>query len=76
MEANMIRIEDDAKMTAAIARCRKAHPKVRRIDASHVLVSGSKGAACTVTLAEPKAGLKLAARACTAITWRPRWSRR
>jgi hypothetical protein len=64
-KATMIKLERDAKMEAAITRCKKFHPKVRRIDANTVAVSGRCGQ-YTVKLAEPKAGLKLAECDCAA----------
>ena len=65
MQATMIKIEASEKMSAAIARCRKNHPKVRRVDASTVKVFGN-GGAYTVRFAEPKAGLRLALCDCKA----------
>jgi len=62
----MIRIENNAKFQAAAARCKAIHPRVRRVNANTVAVSGSKGAQYTVTFAEPKPGLKLAACNCKA----------
>lgn len=62
----MIRIENNAKFQAAAARCKAIHPRVRRVNTNTVAVSGSKGAQYTVTFAEPKPGLKLAACNCKA----------
>ena len=61
----MMKVEHNAQMTAAITRCRKVHPKVRRTSASTVTVSGRSGS-YTVTLAEPKQGLRLASCDCAA----------
>jgi hypothetical protein len=61
----MLRVEQNAQMTAAITRCKKVHPKVRRTSASTVTVSGRHGS-YTVTLTEPKPGLHLASCDCAA----------
>lgn len=61
----MIKVEMNAKMEKAIARCKANHPKVRRVDASTVRVFGN-GGAYTVRFAEPKAGLRLASCDCKA----------
>ncbi|MDQ3012864.1 MAG: hypothetical protein M3X11_19420 [Acidobacteriota bacterium] len=53
------------QMEAAIARCRKVHPKVKRLDAGTVLVWGRSGI-YTVRFAEPRTGLKLACCNCVA----------
>lgn len=66
MQSIMIRIENSAKMEAAIDRCKKNHPKVRRVDAKTVTVYGSNGNAYTVRFSEPRAGLKLACCDCKA----------
>lgn len=66
MKATMHKLERNTKMDAAIARCKQAHPKVRRIDARTVRVLGRKATAYTVVFTEPKAGLKLAACDCQA----------
>ncbi len=65
MQATMIKIERDAKMEKAIARCKANHPKVRRVDASAVKVYG-KGSSYIVRFSEPKPGLKLASCPCKA----------
>lgn len=61
----MIKVERNAKMEAAITRCKQAHPKVKRLDARRVVVGG-RGGQYVVTFAEPKPGLKLAACNCKA----------
>ena len=66
MEPKMIRIENSAKMEAAVERCKKNHPKVRRVDAKTVTVYSSNGNAYTVRFTEPRAGLKLACCDCKA----------
>jgi len=66
VQATMIRIEDSAKMKAAVERCKLNHPKVRRRDAQTVTVYGSRGTAYTVRFIEPRSGLKLAACNCPA----------
>jgi hypothetical protein len=65
MTATMIKIEPNAKMTAAIDRCKKAHPKVRRIDLTTVIVSG-RNAKYTVKIIQPREGLMLAECSCEA----------
>jgi hypothetical protein len=65
MQATMIKIERSAKMEQAIARCRKAHPKVRRIDSTTVTVTSSSGS-YTVKILQPREGLVLAQCNCQA----------
>jgi hypothetical protein len=62
MTATMIKIEANAKMTAAIDRCKKAHPKVRRVDANTVKVNDKY----TVRFLTPREGLMLAECDCEA----------
>ena len=65
MQATMIKIERNAKMEAAINRCKSVHPKVRRIDNNTVAVAG-RNADYTVRFATPRAGLLLAQCNCEA----------
>jgi hypothetical protein len=65
MQATMIKIERNAKMEAAIARCKSVRPKVRRVSADTVEVSG-RGGHYTVKLLTPREGLRLANCDCTA----------
>ena len=65
MQATMIKLEMNAKMEKAIARCKANHPKVRRVDAATVKVFG-KGAVYTVRIYTPKPGLTVAACDCKA----------
>jgi hypothetical protein len=65
MQATMIRIERSAKMEAAIARCKKAHPKVKRVDANTVTVTSNSGT-YTVKILTPREGLTLASCTCQA----------
>lgn len=66
MESLMLKIENNAKMTAAVARCKAHHPRVRRVASDRVAVTGSKGAAYVVTFATPREGLRLASCDCAA----------
>lgn len=65
-EPTMHKLNDNPKLTAAIARCRKAHPRAVRLAADKVRVWGSTGNTYTVTLAAPKPGMLLAACDCKA----------
>jgi hypothetical protein len=67
MTATMIKIEASPKMEAAIARCKKNHPKVRRISADTVQVVSSNDT-YTVKFATPREGLHLAECNCKART--------
>jgi hypothetical protein len=67
MTATMIKIERNEKMEAAIIRCKKAHPKVRRIDADTVLVTSANGT-YTVKFVTPREGLRLAECDCKSRT--------
>ena len=66
MNATMHKLNGNPKLDAAIARCRKAHPKAVRLSSTQVRVSGRTGNRYTVTLAAPKPGLLLAACDCPA----------
>jgi len=65
MTATMIKVELNAKLAAAIERCKKVHPKVRRIDSNTAQVTGSHGAH-TVRIIQPREGLTLAECDCQA----------
>jgi hypothetical protein len=65
MTATMIKIERNAQMAAAIERCKRAHPRVRRIDTNTVTVSTTNGE-FTVRIAQPREDLVLAECSCQA----------
>jgi hypothetical protein len=65
MQTTMIKIERSAKMDAAIQRCKRAHPKVKRVDANTVTVTSNSGT-YTVKILTPRQGLTLASCTCQA----------
>jgi hypothetical protein len=62
----MIKLENNAAMTAAIRRCKANHPKARRVAGNRVEVTNKKGKVYQVTLSQPCDGLKLGCCTCTA----------
>jgi hypothetical protein len=70
MQATMIRIEPGVKMTKAIERCRKAHPRIRRASADTVTVITSSSTHA-VKILTPRPGLLLASCDCQAGISRP-----
>jgi hypothetical protein len=65
MNATMIKIERSKKMADAIDRCKRVHPKVKRIDENTVLVAGRNGR-YTVRIIRPRPDLVLAECNCAA----------
>ena len=65
--ATMLRIERTPQLEAAIIRCKKIHPRVNRINATTIRVTGRNGAH-VVTILTPKPGMLLASCDCKATT--------
>jgi hypothetical protein len=65
MTATMIKVERNAKMEAAIERCKKAHPRIRRASADTTTVITSSSSH-TVRILQPREGLVLAQCSCQA----------